>query len=80
MSHLIIPLKHSQMKTKEPPRKSIHHNVIHTKHVFCVNDQVFLKQTASDEAPPTLEAEEWFPIHFRWIPILKVGRTISKSD
>ncbi|WP_430909672.1 hypothetical protein [Maribacter sp. 2-571] len=68
------------MKIKEQPQNSVHHNVIHTKHVFSVNNQVFIKELNADTALPAVETAEWFPVNFQWIPVIKLRKTMLSTS
>ncbi|MFS4468355.1 hypothetical protein [Maribacter sp. 2210JD10-5] len=43
-----------------------------TKYVFIENDQVFLKK--ENQCTSSYETEEWYPIHFQWIPIMELQK------
>ncbi|CAM4381893.1 hypothetical protein [Zobellia nedashkovskayae] len=45
------------------------HDVIETQHVFSENNQVFLR---NDFTGSSSTKEEWSPINFQWIPVVKL--------
>lgn len=50
------------------------HKTIKTTHVYTKNNQVFLKNTTKEN---TVENEEWYPINFQWIPLLKLQNDLK---
>ncbi|MFC4096833.1 hypothetical protein [Euzebyella saccharophila] len=58
------------MKTKFSKRCVHCHDVIETRHVFSKNNQVFLKST-------DLLSNDWSPINFQWIPVLKMREQLD---
>ncbi len=68
------------MKSKESTFSRIRHKVIKTKHVFTENNQVFLKKALKDNETTAPGRDEWSPINFQWIPILKLHQnSLSRS-
>ncbi|CAM4312501.1 hypothetical protein ZORO111903_12900 [Zobellia roscoffensis] len=45
------------------------HDVIETQHVFSENNQVFLRNNCTGSSSTK---EEWSPINFQWIPVVKL--------
>ncbi len=43
--------------------------IMNTKYVFATNNQVRLKNNIEDE---------WFPINFQWIPVMKLNENMNQ--
>lgn len=67
------------MKNTPKPLCSICHDVIRTQHVFIESDQVYLKRGHQNLQPSDSEADQWFPINFQWIPIMRLNNDLNNN-
>jgi len=56
---------------------SICHDVIETQHVFTENNQVFLRKNIKGTSP--MELDDWHPINFQWIAVVRLNEHINSS-
>lgn len=53
------------------------HKKINTIHVYTKNNKVFLKKNTSTN---NFKKEEWYPINFQWIPIIKLQNNLKNEE
>lgn len=67
------------MKQEKKNYCTICHSAIETRHVFTENNQVFLKHDSIENMQiANKNKEEWHPINFQWIPVIKLNENLNK--